>query len=329
MEEKKSNKATNELMVFLWKKRKVLFFTGVIAGIASIIISFLLPVLYESNAIVFPAATSTVSFSEQRNAKASSMDFGEEEHAEQLIQILKSSRVRNRVIEQFDLPKVYEIKRDDENFHHKLGKAYENHINFERTRYGSIEISVLDKSPQLAAEIANKIVELIDTVKNELIKERTIPAYEVNKRKLEQLNTEQERLVNEMDSLSAMGVVNAEGRANLFSALNESKTKEDKEFFKDKIDVNLKYGARYDALADLREFRIEKLTEQEVAYEQAESDARENFNHKFVVEWAVPTDKKAKPKRSIIVILITFSAVFFAVIILLIKQRLSEIKKAA
>ncbi len=329
MEEKKSNKVSNELMVFLWKKRKVLFLTGLIAGIASIVISFMLPVLYESNAIVFPAATSTVSFSEQRNAKASSMDFGEEEHAEQLIQILKSSRIRNRVIEQFDLPKVYEIERDDENFHHKLGKAYENHINFERTRYGSIEISVLDKSPQLAAEIANKIVNLIDTVKNELIKERTIPAYEVNKRKLEQLNTEQERLVTEMDSLSAMGVVNAEGRANLFSALNESKTKEDKEFFKDKIDVNLKYGARYDALADLREFRIEKLTEQEVAYEQAESDARENFNHKFVVEWAVASDKKAKPKRSIIVILITFSAVFFAVIILLIKQRLNEIKNAA
>lgn len=329
MEEKKSNKPTNELLVFLWKKRKVLFFTGLIAGIASIIISFLLPVLYESNAIVFPAATSTVSFSEQRNAKASSMDFGEEEHAEQLIQILKSSRVRNRVINKFDLPKVYEIERDDENFYHKLGKAYENHISFERTRYGSIDISVLDKDPKLAAEIANKIVQLIDTVKNELIKERTIPAYEINKRKLEQLNTEQRRLVNEMDSLSSLGVVNAEARANLFSALNESKTKEDKEFFKDKIDVNLEYGARYDALADLREFRIEKLTEQEVAYEQAESDARENFNHKFVVEWAVPSDKKAKPKRAIIVIVITFSTIFFVIIVLLIKQRLKEIKKVA
>lgn len=329
MEEKKTNKATNELMVFLWKKRKTLLFTGVIAGAVSIVISFLLPVLYESNAIVFPAATSTVSFSEQRNAKANSMDFGEEEHAEQLIQILKSSRIRNRVIDRFNLPEVYEIDPKDDNFYHKLGKAYENHISFERTRYGSIDISVLDKDPQLAADIANKIVQLIDTVKNELIKERTLPAFEVNKRKLDQLNAEQRRLIAEMDSLSAMGVVNAEARANLFSALNESKTAEDKQFFKEKIDVNLKYGARYDALADLREFRIEKLTEQEVAYEQAESDAREDFNHKFVVEWAVPSDKKAKPKRSIIVIMITFSTVFLMIIILLIRQRLQEIKKVA
>jgi uncharacterized protein involved in exopolysaccharide biosynthesis len=329
MEEKKTNKPTNELMVFLWKKRKILFFTGLVAGVVSIVISFLLPVLYESNAIVFPAATSTVSFSEQRNAKASSMDFGEEEQAEQLIQILKSSRVRNSVIEKFDLPKVYEIKPDDENFYYKLGKAYENHISFERTRYGSIAISVLDKDPNLAAEIANKIVQLIDTVKNEMVKERTMPAYEVNKRKLEQLNKEQRRLIGEMDSLSSLGVVNAEARANLFSALNESKTAEDKQFFKEKIEVNLEYGARYDALADLREFRIEKLTDQEVAYEQAESDARENFNHKFVVEWAVASDKKAKPKRAIIVLVLTFSAVFLTIIILLIQQRLGEIKKNA
>ncbi len=326
--DKASNKAGNELLVFLWKKRRPLIVTGIIAAIVSIVVSLLLPVLYESNAIVFPAATSTVSFSEQRNAKASSMDFGEEEQAEQLIQILQSSRIRNKVIDRFNLPEVYEIDPDDENYHHKLGKAYENHISFERTRFGSIDISVLDKDPDLAAQIANKIVQLIDTVKNNLVKERTIPAFEINKRKLEQLNKAQQQLVREMDSLSDLGVINAEGRANLFSALNEAKTPEDKAFFKDVIEVNLKYGARYDALADLREFRIEKLTEQEVAYEQAESDAREDFNHKFVVEWAVPSDKKAKPKRSIIVIVTTFAAVLLAIIILLIKARLAEIKKA-
>lgn len=326
MKNQNSKGSSNELLIFIWKKRKILIGTAFVAGIIGIVISLSMTVLYESNAIVFPTATSTVSFSEQRNAKASAMDFGEEEHAEQLIQILQSSRVKGRIINQFDLAKVYEIEPDDENFNHKLGKAYENHISFERTRYGSINISVLDKKPERAAKIANKIVALIDTVKNNLIKERTIPAYEVNKRKLDKLNQEQNDLVAEMDSLSALGVVNAEARANLFSALNESKTAEDKAFFKDKIDVNLKYGAKYDALADLREFRIEKLTLQEVAYEQAESDAYEDFNHKFVVEWAVPSDKKAKPKRAVIVIVITFASLFFVIITLLIRDKIREIK---
>ena len=317
----------NDLIVFLWKKRKLLALISFIGAVVSIVISFLLPVLYESSAIVYPAATSTVSFSEQRNAKANTMDFGEEEHAEQLIQILQSSRIKNRIIKQFDLANIYEIKPDAKDFYHKLGKAYDKHISFERTRYGSILIAVLDKKPQRAADIANKIVDLIDTVKNNMVKERTIPAYEINKRKMEKLNQNQETLINLMDSLSSLGVVNAEARANLFSALNESKTAEDKAFFKNKIDVNLQFGARYDALADLREFRIDKLTTQEVAYEQSQSDAFEEFNHKFVVEEAVPSDKKAKPKRAILVIIITLATLIFAIITLLIMERIKELKK--
>lgn len=329
MKDQNSKGNSNELLLFLWRKRKTLIFTTIIAGALGVVISLSMTVLYESNAIVFPAATSTVSFSEQRNAKASAMDFGEEEHAEQLIQILQSTRIKNRLIPRFNLAEVYEIEPDDENFNYKLSQAYEEHINFERTRFGSINISVLDQEPERAARIANSIVTLIDTVKNNLIKERTIPAYEVNKRKIDKMNKDQEELINKMDSLSKLGVVNAEARANLFSAMNESKTKEDKLFFKEKIDANLKHGAKYDALASLREYRIEKLTAQEMAYEQAESNAFEDFNHKFVVEWAVPSDKKAKPKRSIIVIVFTFATLFFVIITLLIRDKLKEIKKLA
>lgn len=328
MEKKKSENNTNELLVFTYKNRKPLLLTGLIAGVVSIIVSLFLPVLYRSDAIVFPAATSTVSFNALSNAKASSMDFGEEENAEQLIQILQSSPLRNRIINEFNLAKVYDIDPKDKSYHYKLGKAYKSHINFERTRFGSINISVLDENPELAANIANKIVQLIDTVKNDLIKERTIPALEINKRKLNQLKDAQEKLNEEMDSLSQLGVVDAKSRSSLFAALNEAKTAEDKAFFKNQIEVNLKYGARYDALSDLREFRIEKLTDQEVSYEQAESDAVENFNHKFVVEYAVASDKKAKPKRMIIVLVYTFAAVLLMFIALLIRERMRTIKHA-
>ncbi|RYM33060.1 hypothetical protein ERX46_13495 [Brumimicrobium glaciale] len=326
MEKTKSDQNTNELLVFTYKNRKILFFTGIIAGIISIIVSLILPVLYESNAIVFPTATSTVSFNAQSNAKASSMDFGEEENAEQLIQILQSSPLRNRIINKFDLAKVYDIDPKEDGYHHKLGKAYEGHIHFERTRFGSINISVLDESPQLAADIANKIVQLIDTVKNDLIKERTVPAFEINRRKLDQLKASQEQLNTEMDSLSQLGVIDALSRSSLFAALNESKTAEDKAFFKNQIDVNLKYGSRYDALSDLREFRIEKMTDQEVSYEQAESDAVENFNHKFIVESAVASDKKAKPKRMIIVLVFTLASIILMFIALLIRDRIRTVK---
>ena len=177
------DQARDSLLLFIWKKRILIFIVTAVAGLAALIVAFLITPQFKSTAIVFPAATSTVSFSEQRNAKASSMDFGEEEQAEQLIQILQSSRIRNRIVRQFDLMDHYEIDKDDDNKNYKLGKAWSNHILFKRTRYGSIQIDVLDKDRELAAEIANKIVQLIDTVKNEMVRERTIPAFEISQRK--------------------------------------------------------------------------------------------------------------------------------------------------
>lgn len=317
------------LLVFIWKKRKIILIGTGIAFVASIVISLLLTPQFKSTAIVFPAATSTVSFSEQRNAKASSMDFGEEEQAEQLVQILASSRIRNRIVNQFDLMKHYNIDENDPNKRYKLGKAYDDHIRFTRTRYGSIQIDVWDKNAEKAAKIANEIVNLIDTVKNEMVRERTIPAFEINKRKKLQLEEEKRTLQARLDSLSNIGVVPIEGRANLFQAYNESKNAEDRAFYKEKIDINLKYGAAYDGLQTQRDERIIKLTKFEDSYEQSESDANTDFNHKFVVEQAVVADKKDKPKRMIIVLLATIGAFVFMVFALLIRDRIRELRKIA
>ncbi len=317
------------LFVTLWAKRKILIIVTTAGLVVSTLVAFLMTPLYRSTAIVFPAATSTVSFSEQRNAKASSMDFGEEEQAEQLIQILQSSKVRDKVVQQFDLMKHYNIDASDANKHYKLVKEYNSHILFVRTRYGSIQIDVLDKDPQLAADMANKIVDLIDTVKNEMVMERTIPAFEINKRKKEQLEADKKAVLDQLDSLAALGVVPLEGRANLFQAYVEAKNPEDKADFKRRIDINLEYGAVFDGLEYVRNEKIMKLADFALSYEQAESDANTQFNHKFIVERAVVADKKDKPKRLIIMLLSTFGTFVFMVFLLLIQDKIKELRKLA
>ena len=317
------------LFVTLWAKRKILIIVTAAGLVVSTVVAFLMTPLYRSTAIVFPAATSTVSFSEQRNAKASSMDFGEEEQAEQLIQILQSSKVRDKVVQQFDLMKHYEIEPNDANKHYKLVKEYNSHILFVRTRYGSIQIDVLDKDPQLAADMANKIVDLIDTVKNEMVMERTVPAFEINKRKKEQLERDKEAVLDQLDSLASLGVVPLEGRANLFQAYVEAKNPADKADFKRRIDINLEFGAVFDGLEYVRNEKIMKLADFALSYEQAESDANTQFNHKFIVERAVVADKKDKPKRLIIMILATFGTFVFMVFALLIQDKIKEIRKLA
>lgn len=319
---------SNQLLVFIWKKRKFIGLVTLSIAVLTTIATLFMTPLFLSTAIVFPAATSTVSFSEQRNAKASSMDFGEEEQAEQLVQILSSSRIRDIVVNRFDLMKHYEIDENDATKYYKLGQAYGNHITFTRTKYGSIQIDVLDHDKELAAEIANKIVDLIDTVKNQMVKERTIPAFEINKRKKQIIESTLFAVNHKLDSLSKIGVVTAEARANLFQAYNDA-SGADKAYFKNQLEVNAKHGAEFEALMTLRDEKTVKLAEFEDSYEQAESDAYTDFNHKFVVERAVVADKKDKPKRAIIVIVTTIISFILLIFILLIQDKFKQIRQSA
>lgn len=330
MEETTSmNDQRMNLFVTIWRYRKIIGGVTLGAAVVAVIISLLMTPIYRSTAIVFPAATSTVSFSEQRNAKASAMDFGEEEQAEQLIQILQSSRIRNKIVDRFGLMKHYEIEKTDPNKYYKLVKEYEENILFVRTRFGSIQIDVLDRDAQLAADIANKIVDLIDTIKNEMVAERTVPAFEINQRKKLQMEADRQNVLRQLDSLAAMGVVPLEGRANLFAAYIDAKNPQDKADFKKQIEINLKHGATFDGLEFIRNEKIMKLSDFSVSYEQAESDANTSFNHKFIVERAVKADRKDKPKRMIIVLLATLGTFVFMVFAVLLREKLAELRKLA
>ncbi len=314
------------LIQFIWKSKKPILIITSIAAIASIVVSFLITPLYLSSAIVFPAATSNVSFSDQRNAKAAAMDFGEEEQAEQLVQILQSSRIKDRIVSKYNLLADYEISENDPNKYYKLNKAYYGDFTFNRTRFGSIQIDVLNKDPKKAAAMANDIVDLIDTVKNEMIRERTMPAFEINLRKKKQMEHERDSLLTRLEELAQMGVLPNDVRATLYQALVDSKNAAEKTEIQRKIDINTKYGSVYDGLEYQRNEKIVKIEDFRVSYEQAESDANAKFNHKFVVEKAVVADRKEKPKRMIIVLVSTIGGFIFGLFFLLIQQRIKELK---
>lgn len=320
------NEERERLLTFLFRNRKIILSFSFIVSVIAYGLSYLITPLYLSTAIVFPAASSSVSFSEQRNTKASSMDFGEEEQAEQLVQILQSAQIKDLIVEKYDLMKHYNISENDGYKYDKLNTAYEGHFSFERTRFGSIKIDVLDRDPKLAAEMANEIVSLIDTVKNNIIRKRTLPAFEITKRKKEQLENEINSLMNEMDSLAKLGVVSLDVRSRLFQALVDSKNPQEKKELRQKIEINSLFGSTFDGLERKRNEKITKLEDFKVAYEQAESDAATDFSHKFIVQKAKVADKKDQPKRLIITIIAAIGSFIFIVFSLLLIERYKELK---
>lgn len=317
------------LIIFIWRNRKIIIGVTAIGFILSLVVSLMMTPIFKSTAIVFPTATSTVSFSEQRNAKASSMDFGEEEQAEQLVQILSSASVRDHIVEEYDLYKHYEIAADDANKRFKLMKEFSGNFKFARTRYGSIQIDVMDKDPKKASDMANRIVDLIDTIKNEMISQRTSEAFKVAQRKREILQQELTKTSSQIDSLARMGVMNIDARAGLYQALVDASNQNEKQEIKEKLAINEKDGPLYDELEHIRREKITTFEEFMAIYEQAESDANARLNHKFIVERAVVADKKDKPKRMIVTLLGAMGTFIFIVFALLIREKIKELKRIA
>lgn len=317
------------LLVFTWKNRKLIGIVTIVGAIVSLVVSLLMTPIFRSTAIVFPTATSTVSFSELSTAKAGAMDFGEEEQAEQLVQILQSSKIRDMIVEEYDLYKHYDIDDSDKNRRFKLMEQYNSNFNFVRTRYGSIQIDVLDEDPELAAKMANKVVDLIDTVKNEMLQQRTSEAFKVSQRKRKMLQFELDSISAKIDSLASIGVMSIDSRAGLYQAFVDATNSSEKVEIKEKLMINEKYGSVYDQLEHLRREKITNMELFMATYEQTESDANAKLNHKFVVEQAVVADKKDKPKRSIVVILGTIGAFVFIVFALLLREKLRELKRIA
>jgi capsular polysaccharide biosynthesis protein len=202
-----SENQSYDLISFLWKNKNPLVTIGIIALVASSIVSLLIDEKFESTVTLYPAKTSSVTFNEVITEDQSVSKFGENEEAEQMLQILESSSIRSKIIDKFKLIKHYGIDLESKYINTDLTKTYLENINFRRNNNGAVLITVLDKSPDTAALIANEIASLFDNTKNAMIHERALTDFKIKKEKLEKITVQMQNLRDTMSSLSSLGVV--------------------------------------------------------------------------------------------------------------------------
>ena len=163
MENLNSPASSENLVVIVLKNRKRLMIIGLAAAIVSAIVSFFIPERYKSTVVLF--ATQQHSFGEQlmeEQKKEDVLAYGEEEDAERLMQIINSDQIKSKVIQRFDLWTVYEIPKSEAGANTLIGKKYNDNVSASLTKFGGIEIEVLDESPKRAMEMANAIAEYTD-----------------------------------------------------------------------------------------------------------------------------------------------------------------------
>src|SRR3954468_21201026 len=105
---------STSLLFLLVRWRKPLSIVLLCTLVAAFIFSgpgFITP-KFKSSVIFFPSATNSISkaiLDDNSSEKQDILAYGEEEQAEQMLQILNSDEIRSRIISKYDLMKHYDI----------------------------------------------------------------------------------------------------------------------------------------------------------------------------------------------------------------------------
>ena len=119
-----------DLIGFLWKNKKILIVIGFVAAIVSSIVALIIEEKFESTVTLYPSKTSSVSFGEINNEDQTVSKFGEEEEAEQMLQILESAKIKEEIILTYDLINHYEIDTSGKYIYTELNETYSDNISF-------------------------------------------------------------------------------------------------------------------------------------------------------------------------------------------------------
>jgi uncharacterized protein involved in exopolysaccharide biosynthesis len=323
---------STNFLLFLFNWRKPLIFVVIVAVFSSVIFSspYFIPPKYKSTVILYPAATSAVSkalLTDNISGTKDILDFGEDAETEQLLQILNSNRIRDRIIERYDLMNHYGIDTNSRYRLTRLYKEYENNISFKRTEFMAVRITVLDKEPQIAADIANEISQLLDSTKNDMQRQRAQRAFEIVKNQYFKIRDEIKQMEDSLTKLRALGIHDYESQAEMINqqlaielAANNNQGVRRLE---EKLEILAKFGGPYVSLRDALEHERKQLSMLRARYEEAKTDAEEVLPVKFIVNSAYKAERKSYPIRWLIVLITTASSFLFTIILLLILENIN------
>lgn len=323
---------SSNLIIFLYKWRKPLLIVMLVALFGSWFFSspwFITP-KFKSTVIMFPASSSSISQSLLNEQPIKGQDitaFGEDDQAEQLLQILHSNKIRDKIVRQFNLMKHYDIDSTSTLKYSILFKEYDDNITFRRTEFMAVQISVFDTDPQIAADIANTIASLLDSTKNDMMRQRSVKGYQVVKAEYESMKADKDKIVDSLIILGSLGVNDVEYQSQVLNQqfaialMNGNRTAQ--AALQKKLDILGMYGGIYMALKNALEFKTEQLILLETKFKQAKVDAEENLPQKFVVSDAFKAEQKSYPIRWLIILISTLSALFMTIIIIVVMEKIS------
>jgi capsule polysaccharide export protein KpsE/RkpR len=291
--------------------RRTFIIVGVVAVLLSSIFSspFFIKPKYLSSATVYPVNLNP---------------YSTETRTDQLLQLLESNSLRDSLIKQFDLARVYEIDTTQNGAYFFLYNEFTDRVAISKTRYESVMIEILDEDPVRARDMVVAMLDQTNLLARRLQREKS----------REQLRIAEGLLANEQRKVDSVenrvvelrkkaGVLVYEsqsaeltrGYVRMLSTpgISQARLDEVQGMFRNLED----YGGEVRALMDMgNKFRNnhDRLLSE---YERLQNDVIKELTYTNVILYPEVSDKKAWPIRWLIVLVATASALFLCFVLLM------------
>jgi capsular polysaccharide biosynthesis protein len=182
-----------------------------------------------------------------------------------------------------------------------------------KNELGAVEITVIDENRELAAEMANSTVTMIDKLNKEIIKKNKLNILNIYKTKLEQKEQETDMLADSLSSLrTKYNITELETPDGGIISIKGDDPNVVEHF---KILLRKQYNA------------IKDLNAVTTIHEQYDATLKDDVSSVNIVENAYPADKKKGPLRSLIVLSVLFASLFLGITIALLTEKARQIKQ--
>lgn len=291
-----------------WKTLAIVAVVAVAAGMLFSGPTFIRP-RFVSRAVVYPVNLTSYSV---------------ETRTDQLLQLLESNSIRDSLIARFDLNKHYDIPAGTPGSRFLLYNEFNDRVTIGKTRYESVEIEVVDESPDTAQAIVLGMLDQVNLLARRLQREKSE----------EVLLIAQRSLLHERQKLDSVEAKLKDLRQKTGLLAYESQTAEltkgymrmltrgggDRAKVEDMMGKLQETGGEFRELTELSNMFRSNYDRLLSEYERAVNDVTKELTYVNVVVHPEVPDKKIYPIRWLIVLIVTASAMFLAFVLLLIRQ---------
>lgn len=298
-----NNKTVLE-MALKWKYH--LGIIAVISGIIAIVFSspvFLKP-KYKSMAVVYP---------ENLGEKS------EESSTEQMLEMLNSGDIRDSIIRVFNLPEHYKISPQYKFYKTAMYGKLSDNVSFRKTENEAVRIEVLDTDPQIACNLVDSILSFYDKKVRLMHNIKFREEYQIRKRELDRLKFSVDSIIGRLSYLGAeYGVLEVGNQSNGLSqayieALASGRANEElRTLFRNIAEK----GPETRGLLISLEGYGKQFGEAQQKHDDSYRELTKKITYSSVVTPPYPSDKKAWPKRSVIVVISVILTLIMAMVVI-------------